>query len=64
MISDTPNATQGIHSSSRGTDPDVSLLLIPVFVVILFLLPFAMAKLEPKKQAPTHRATSRRPSSR
>jgi hypothetical protein len=42
----------------------VSLLLIPLVVIVLFLLPFAMAWLEPKKQAPTHRAVSRRPSSR
>ncbi len=37
------------------------LLLIPLVLAGAFILPFAMAKLEPKsKQAPTHRATARR----
>ena len=44
---------------SSGTGADVNLFLIPLIVASAFALPFAMAWLEPK-QAPTHRAASRR----
>ena len=48
-----------MRGSSWGTEPDVTLLLIPLILVVLFVLPFVMAWLEPKK-GPTHRAASRR----
>lgn len=41
----------------------MSLLLIPLILAAAFGLPFAMAWLEPK-QAPTHRASPRRTTSR
>jgi hypothetical protein len=41
----------------------VNLLLIPLILTGAFVLPFAMARLE-SKQAPTHRAASRRTISR
>ena len=46
-----------------GYDPDVSMLLVPLIVALLFVLPFVMAWLEPKK-APTRRTASRRTNSR
>ena len=54
---------QGMRRTSWGTEPDVSLLLIPLILASAFVLPFAMAWLEPK-HAPTHRAASRRTTSR
>jgi len=42
----------------------VSLLLIPLILAFLLALPFTMAWLEGPKKAPTHRATSRRPTPR
>jgi hypothetical protein len=52
-----------MRGASEGTAPDVNLLLVPLIVVALFLLPFVMAWLEPKK-TPTHRSASRRTTSR
>jgi hypothetical protein len=52
-----------MRSPSWGTQPDVNPLLIALILAGLFALPFTMARLEPKK-APTHRAASRRPTSR
>jgi hypothetical protein len=46
-----------------GYDVEVSVLLVPLIVVFLFVLPFVMAWLEPKK-APTRRSASRRTNSR
>ena len=45
-----------------GYEPEVNLLLIPLFLASLFLLLFGMAWLEPKP-TPTHRETSRRTTS-
>ena len=50
-----------LHGSAMGTRPDVELLLIPLILTGVFLMPFALAWLEPKPmQAPTHRAQTRR----
>lgn len=46
-------------SASWGTESDVNLLLIPLILVAVFVLPFAMAWLEPK-EAPSDRAASGR----
>ena len=62
MTFDT-SAAAGDGRLDAGYWPGVSLLLIPIFLVVLFGLPFVMALLEPKKMPPTHRAPSRRPTS-
>jgi hypothetical protein len=56
----------GVRISSWGTTPAVSLLLL-IFLILsgIFAMPFAMARLEPKpKRAASHRAASRRATSR
>lgn len=59
MTSDTLGVA-GDGRPDAGYWSVVSLLLIPIFVVVLFGLPFVMALLEPKKTPPSHRAVSRR----
>jgi hypothetical protein len=52
-----------MDGAASGTAPDVSMLLVPLILVFVFVLPFVMAWLEPKK-APARRSPSRRTSSR
>lgn len=63
MLSQTHPPLGGDARRFMGYYPDVSMLLVPLIVVFLFVLPFVMAWLEPKK-APTRRSAPRRTNSR
>jgi hypothetical protein len=54
---------QGDAQLLAGYVAVVNLLLIPLMLAGIFVMPFTMAWLEPKK-APTHREESRRPTPR
>jgi hypothetical protein len=63
MLSRTHSRPGGDARRLFGYYPDVSILLVPLIVALLFVLPFFMAWLEPKK-APARRSDSRRTNSR